>query len=86
MLPRAPFQSSLSLIFISDLLPFELSKAENHFQKAEIDRSFIVRKQKKAEDVAGLIHIPIYHNGNLHSQDCISDPGFSKRKIWANLM
>jgi hypothetical protein len=39
------------------------------------------KNRKKAEDVAGLIHILIYHNVNLHSQDCISDPGFSKRKI-----
>jgi hypothetical protein len=31
-----------------DLPPFELSKTENHFQKAEIDRNFIVRKQKKS--------------------------------------
>jgi len=30
------------------LPPFELSKAENHFQKAEIDRNFIIRKQKKS--------------------------------------
>ncbi len=35
-----------SLWWKPDLPPFELSKAENHFQKAEIDRSFIVRKQK----------------------------------------
>jgi hypothetical protein len=39
------FSSSIS---VPDLPPFELSKAENHFQKAEIDRSFIVRKQKKS--------------------------------------
>jgi len=31
------------------LPPFELSKAENRFQKAKIGRSFIIRKQKKSE-------------------------------------
>jgi hypothetical protein len=30
---------------------FELSKAENHFQKAEIGRSFIIKKQEKKQKV-----------------------------------
>jgi len=30
--------------FEAELPPFELSKLENYFQKAEIDRSFIIKK------------------------------------------
>jgi hypothetical protein len=40
----------VTFLLKAELPPFKFSKAENHFQKAEIDRSFVIKKQEKRQN------------------------------------